>query len=111
MEPTKDLDSRDPLTRALIAVGLGAFALWSLRNGNRLRGLLAGAGAIALGYSASTDTDTLVDQVPERPDTEPAEDDTQRRCAICGDPIVTGQSRVPDENDDTVHETCLEAPH
>jgi len=110
MESTDD--SRSPLARTLIAVGLGAFALWSLRKGNRLRGLLAGAGAVALGYSASTDADTSVDQVPDAEDldTEPAEDDTHRRCATCGDPIVTGQSRVPNENDDTVHETCLEAP-
>jgi len=30
-------------------------------------------------------------------------------CAICGEPIVPGQARGPDENDDIVHVDCREA--
>jgi hypothetical protein len=30
------------------------------------------------------------------------------RCAACGEPIVVGQGRQPNDDDDTVHDACLE---
>ena len=103
-------DNDDRLTSTLPAVGLSVFALLSLRRGKRLRGALAALGALALGYRAWTDSG----DAPERPtadrDTDSAPEDAQQHCAACGDPIVAGQSRTPNENDETVHEACLESP-
>jgi hypothetical protein len=110
MELSKQLRENDRLTRALLAVGLSVVALLSLRRGDRLRGALAGLGAVALGYSASTESDDVVEQFGEELDIGSTTEDDRLRCAICGDPIVVGQPRTPNENDETVHEACLEAP-
>jgi len=110
MELPKTLRDNDRLVRTLAAVGLSVFALRSLRKGKRLRGALAGLGAVALGYGASTDSSDAVEHFAEELDTGSTTEDEQLRCAICGDPIVTGQSRKPNENGETVHEACLKAP-
>jgi len=109
MELPQNPDDRDRLTRTLLAVGLAVFALWSLRKKRRLRGLLAGLGAIALGYSASTGSDDVLGDLERALETEPTSESARLRCAICGEPIVTGQGRTPNEDGETVHEACLEA--
>lgn len=123
MELPQTLRNRDRLVRTALTAGLSVFALSSLRNGKRLRGVLAGLGAIGLGYGASTDAgDGVVDAVDDVGDTadgvvdtgEPSGTDATNeavrlRCAACGEPIVVGQSRGPDENDEIVHGACLEA--
>jgi len=109
MELPKQLRDNDRLVYTLLAVGLSVFALQSLRKGKRLRGVLAGLGAVALGYGTSSEPGDVVEQFSEELDTESTTEDGRLRCAICGDPIVTGQSRRPNENDETVHENCLEA--
>lgn len=110
MELSKKLRDDDRFTRTLLAVGLSVFALWSLRKGERLRGVLAGLGAVALRYGASTESSDVVEHFAEELDTASTTEDEQLRCAICGDPIVAGQPRTPNDNDETVHEACLEAP-
>jgi len=103
-------DDDDRLTSTLPAVGLSVFALLSLRRGKRLRGILAGLGALALGYRASTDSGDVLERSGAEHDVDPAPKDVQQHCAACGDPIVAGQRRQPNENDETVHEACLESP-
>lgn len=110
MELSKKLRNNDRLTRTLLAVGLAVFALWSLRRGKRFRGVLAGLGAVTLGYSASTESSDVVEELAEELDIGLTTEDEQMRCAICGDPIVTGQSRTPNENDEIIHGACLETP-
>jgi len=103
-------DDDDRLTSILPAVGLSVFALLSLRRGKRLRGILAGLGALALGYRASTDSGDVLERSGADHDISSAPRDVQQHCAACGDPIVAGQSRTPNENNEIVHETCLKAP-
>ncbi|WP_436906714.1 YgaP family membrane protein [Halosimplex marinum] len=116
MDPTQSDDGNGRIARALLAAGLGAAALWSLRKGKRLRGALAGLGAVALGYSATSDDgleqvgDELdIDGLTDDAGSATADEDGHLRCAACSEPIVAGQIRVPNEDDETVHETCLEA--
>lgn len=109
MELPQTLRSRDRLVRMALTAGLAVFALSSLRNGKRLRGVLAGLGALGLGYSALTRGDGVMDTGELLGDDSTSEEG-QLRCAVCGEPIVVGQSRRPNENDETVHEACLEAP-
>jgi len=119
MDSTQSEDGNGRIARLVLAAGLGAAALWSLRTGKRLRGALAGAGAVALGYSATSDADGVteplaeefeIDATGESDDAETDETDSdQLRCAACGEPIVAGQVRAPNEDGETVHESCLEA--
>lgn len=109
MELTQTLRNRRWLVRTVPAAGLAVVALRSLRRGQRARGVLAGLGAVALGYSAVTESTDVMERLAEKFDPEAASETTQLRCAHCGDPIVPGQSRGPNENDEIVHETCLEA--
>jgi len=109
MELTQNLRNRHRLTRTALAAGLTVVALWSLRRDKRLQGVLAGLGAVAFGYSAATGSEDMMGHLAVGPDTEPASEATQLRCAICGDSIVAGQSRRPNENGETAHEACLEA--
>jgi hypothetical protein len=117
MDSEQTPDDNGRIARVLLAAGLGAAALWSLRKGKRLRGALAGLGAVALGYSATGDDgleqvgDELdIDGLTDDAESATAEDeDGHLRCATCGEPVVAGQIRVPNEDDETVHESCLEA--
>lgn len=95
------IDDRGRLVRGLLAVGLGIVAIASLRKGHRLRGVLAGAGAVAVGYraaSAGTETDPV--------DAVTADEDDAFRCAACGERITTGQARGPNADDEIVHIDC-----
>lgn len=109
MELPQNLRNRQWLIRIVLAAGLAVVALQSLRRGKRVRGALAGLGAVALGYSAVTESTDVIEHLAEEIDIEAASETTQMRCAICGDPIVPGQSRGPNENDETVHDACLKA--
>ncbi|QLH79862.1 DUF2892 domain-containing protein [Halosimplex rubrum] len=119
MDSTQSDDGNGRIARLVLAAGLGAAALWSLRKGKRLRGALAGVGAAALGYSATSDADGVTEPLAEEFDidatgesdeveSDAAESD-HLRCAACGEPIVAGQVRSPNEDGETVHESCLEA--
>ncbi|NHN59362.1 MULTISPECIES: DUF2892 domain-containing protein [Halorussus] len=111
MELRETAENRGKLARLLFAVVLAVVAAVSLRKGKRATGVLAGVGALALGYSSTTDSDELApeaDELAETVDIGGSSEDAELRCAICGEPIRLGQRRGPDENDDTAHEACIE---
>jgi len=54
MDKSANVGGRDRLARAALAVALTVAAVRSLRNGRRLRSVLAGAGALAFGFNATT---------------------------------------------------------
>lgn len=109
MDLPKNVRENDRLTSTVLALALSVFALLSLRRGQRLRGALAGLGAVAFGYRASTESGDGAEHSEAGLDTEPAVEPEQERCAICGDPIVAGELRTPNENNDIVHEACQES--
>lgn len=109
MELTQEIRDRHWLVRFVPAAGLLVLALWSLRRGKRVRGVVAGLGAVALGYRVMNNPGDAVEHTETDYDRTAVSEPAQLRCAICGDPIVTGESRRPNENDETVHEGCLEA--
>ncbi|WP_206425131.1 hypothetical protein [Halosimplex salinum] len=106
MELQETLGDRDRTVRTLLTAALAAVAIRSFRKGNRLRGLLVGGLAAVTGYSVATASAGE----PETVDTERPRERGELRCAACGEPIVPGQVRKPNENDETVHEACLEKP-
>ena len=121
MELGETLDGRSRRTRILLTALLAVVAVQSLRKGKRLRGVLTGLVAVATGYSVVNGSgdvmETLGDEATETLDSVTGTDDTERsrdrtklRCAACGDPIVPGQARTPNESHETVHEACLENP-
>jgi threonine dehydrogenase-like Zn-dependent dehydrogenase len=128
----KNVGGRDRLVRALLAVVLTIVAVRSLRNGKRRTGLLAGVGALGVGFTATsryrgtndtasgdatadrtTDAATATGTADESRD-EPKADAPGRRsrpsgslvCASCGEPIRVGQGRGPNDEDEIVHESC-----
>jgi hypothetical protein len=109
MELSQKRSDDDRLVRTLLAVGLAVFAFQSLRRGKRLRGLLAGLGAFALGFATQFESDSVTKGPVEEPETGSTNETGGFSCAACGEPIVVGQSRRPNEDDETVHEACLEA--
>jgi hypothetical protein len=54
MSLERNVGGRDRLARGLLAVLLAGAAAWSLARGRRLPGVLAGAGALGLGFNAVT---------------------------------------------------------
>jgi len=54
MDDTKNVGGRDRLVRFLLAAGLSIAAVRWLRSGKRVRGLLAGVGALGFGFNATT---------------------------------------------------------
>ncbi|GGN97919.1 YgaP family membrane protein [Haloarcula pellucida] len=131
MDVSENVGDRDRLARAALAVVLTIAAIRSFRNGKRMRGLLAGAGALVFGFNASTkycgvndalDIDTSVGVAEDESDddtavvstadettesaTESAPSGASLTCAACGDPIVVGESRSPNEDGETVHDAC-----
>ncbi|GCF14911.1 hypothetical protein Harman_28460 [Haloarcula mannanilytica] len=87
MDTDKNVGGRDRLIRAVLAVVLTIVSLRWLRSGKRKRGLLAGIGALGLGFNASTgycglndtlDIDTTIDDDDDvfAPDDEPATDES-----------------------------------
>lgn len=105
MELNEKLDDRGRLARMILAAGLAVVALRSFAKRKPMRGVLAGAGAAALGYTVSSESGGVIEEIR----TEPTAEDAELRCASCGDPIVPGQRRKPNEDGETVHEACLEA--
>lgn len=105
MELEEDATGRDRLARMLAAAGLTVAAAALLRRGKRITGAVAGVAALALGYQATSDA------LETGPTASPSGNATsgELTCAICGEPIVPGQARGPDENDDIVHVDCREA--
>jgi len=128
MDDETNVGGRDRLVRFGLAALLSVVAVRWLRAGKRLRGLLAGAGALGVGFTATTgycgvndalDVDTTADgdEVSVDFDDDPvvAESDTTESdasasssltCAACGEPIVPGQSRGPNSEGDIVHDDC-----
>ena len=54
MDSNKNVGGRDRLIRAVLTVVLTVVSVRWLRSGKRKRGLLAGIGALGLGFNAST---------------------------------------------------------
>jgi hypothetical protein len=54
MSKTKNVGGRDRLVRTLLAVVLSVVAVSILKEGRRKTGLLAGIGALAFGFNATT---------------------------------------------------------
>jgi hypothetical protein len=128
MAPTDGSDDRNRIARLALAGIAALLAVRSLRRGKRKTGLLAALGAVALGYTARADSEDAVAEA-DVDDAEVVVDDgataedagttvsvettdgsgAKLRCAACGEPIVPGQRRGPDEHDRTVHEACLGA--
>lgn len=134
MDDTKNVGGRDRLVRFLLAAGLSIAAVRWLRSGKRKRGLLAGAGALVFGFNSTTgycgvndalDVDTAGEseevsigfdesddgESSAGSDTTADAGATQVRehyltCADCGEPIVAGQSRGPNNQGDIVHDDC-----
>ena len=50
----KNVGGRDRLLRTVLAVVLTTIAFGAIRNGNQRKGLLAGVGALAFGFNATT---------------------------------------------------------
>ncbi|WP_436923605.1 YgaP family membrane protein [Halosimplex amylolyticum] len=116
MESNETLDDRSRLARVVLAAVLALVAIQSFRKGKRTRGVLAGVGAAALGYTVSGESDDLLESIDtgatdvmESIGTETAAEPGELRCASCGEPIVPGERRKPNEDGETVHEACLEA--
>jgi len=123
MEDTQNVGGRDRIVRVLLTVVLSIVAIHSLRHGKRLRGLLAGVGAVGFGFNATTGycgvndslgVDTTTDAGEEIPEPEPrtttddadATETHSMHCAACGEPIVPGQSRGPNDDGEIVHDDC-----
>ena len=103
MELSKNVGDRQRLARTAFAVVLTVAAVRSLQRGKRLRGVLAGVGALALGLDVSPRSGKVTEMIGS---TEP---DVELRCAACGQPIRPGQARGPNENHEIVHEDCKAA--
>jgi len=111
MEFTKYYDDPEGLVRTGLAVVLAVAAISSFRKGNRLRGLLAGIGAIGVGYRAQSDAEDLgktldIGSPSETDSPSGGSREAELVCAACGDPIRVGQGRGPNENDEIVHDIC-----
>lgn len=95
--------------RIASAIALAAIAVRSFIQGNRLTGVLAAGGAVAVAGTTSTlepteleiETETEVEVEVESTAT------SELRCSTCNDPIVPGQPRRPNKTNQTVHEACL----
>lgn len=126
MDTPVDTDDRSRLGRVALAITLAVAAVSSLRRGKRLRGVLATAGALGVGYTVVSGTDkptvaveetttgigdetTTTAETGAATGTGAAREDDGLRCAACGEPIRPGQRRGPNADDETVHEACLEA--
>jgi hypothetical protein len=103
MELRKTVD-RSRLANAALALGLTVVAISSLRKGKRFKGVLAGVGALALGYDMTAGSGELSATL----DIGDTDEDAALRCAVCGEPIRPGERRMPNENNETVHEACVE---
>lgn len=94
---------RSRIARIALTALLALLAVRAVLQGKRVRGVLAALGAVALGYTLVDSSDLTVVDVERRAD------ESDLRCAVCGDPIVPGERRTPNEDGETVHETCLDS--
>jgi hypothetical protein len=101
----KNVGDRNRLARTALTIALTVVAISSLRKGKRLTGLMAGAGAVALGYNATNESGELTESLG----IDATGEDAELRCAACDEPIRPGQRRRPNENDETAHEACIES--
>jgi hypothetical protein len=129
MDSDRNVGGRDRLARAVLAVVLSIAAVRWLKGGKKVRGLLAGIGAVNFGFNAATgycgandalDIDTTAGDAPEfDSETDQAASTTstaavgteavadhRMTCAACGEPIEVGQPRGPNDEDEIVHEDC-----
>jgi hypothetical protein len=105
MELRKNVGDRNRLARTALTSALTVIAIGSLRKGKRVSGALAGVGALALGYKATTEPGELEESLG----IDATGEDAELRCAACGEPIRPGQRRGPNENNEIVHEACIES--
>lgn len=108
------VDDRDRLARILLSAVLALVAVSSLRKKRRLMGLLAGIGAVGLGYTATVGSDDSADDDAQVEDgsesaseTETASEEDGMHCSVCSEPILVGQSRRPNADNVIVHDGCL----
>jgi hypothetical protein len=141
MDTERNVGGRDRLARFGLAAVLSIVSVKWLRSGKRLRGLLAGIGALGFGFNATTgycgcndalgiDTtggegDTPGPNIPDQSGSDGQSDtavvsegtdadqskaetatDHKLSCAACGEAIVPGQSRGPNDDDEIVHDDC-----
>jgi len=85
---------------------LAAAAVRSLRNGNRLRALLAGGGALAVGATAAKLEPTVLDDGDDQL-VEVSVESAGLQCSVCKESIVPGQPRRPSAENKPTHEACL----
>ncbi|WP_137283951.1 DUF2892 domain-containing protein [Halorussus salinisoli] len=104
MDLSKYVGGRSRLARRILAIALTVVAISSLRKGKRLSGILAGVGALALGYDATSESSELTETLGIDTTSEEAD----LHCAECGQPIRPGQRRGPNANDEIVHDDCAE---
>jgi len=76
-----------------------------------MRGLLAGVGAVAVGYQIQRESDdgpemADVTFTDESDTADAADHENDFTCAACGQPIRVGQGRGPNRNDEIVHDDC-----
>lgn len=103
MELRKRVDDRKRFARTILAGVLTVVAITSLLKGKRRSGVLAGIGAVALGYPAATESGGLSESLGVE------DEDVELHCAACGRPIRPGERRRPNEDNEVVHEACLES--
>lgn len=101
------VDDRDRLPRLLLAAALALAAADSFRRGRRLRGVLAGIGAVGVGASAMN-SERTVDVVTTKVGLRKTPIEAGGiHCAACTKPIVAGQRRGPNAENRIVHDGCL----
>ncbi len=110
MDDKKNVGGRDRLTRFGLTVVLSILAVRWLRAGKRLRGLLAGVGALGFGFNATTGycgvSESAAAAEVVTNDASGEAETHSLTCAACGEPISPGQRRGPNEQGDTVHDDC-----
>lgn len=107
MELNETAEDRSGLARLLLAAGLMVVAIRSLRKQKRLVAAVAAIGAIVVGYTAKAGSgQSTPDVATEMSQIETTSERGVLRCAVCGEPIVAGEGRGPNENHEIVHDAC-----
>lgn len=107
MDLNETADSPSGLARFLLAVGLMVVAVRSLRKEKRVFAALAGVAAVVVGYTAKAGSgQSTPDVATEASRIEATSEHERLRCAVCGEPIVAGEGRGPNEAHEIVHDAC-----
>lgn len=107
MELNETAEGRSGLARFLLAVGLMVVAIRSLRKQKRGVAAVAGVGAIVVGYTAKAGSgESVSDPAAAKRRIEATNERGGVRCAVCGEPIVPGEGRGPNEDNEIVHDAC-----